>query len=431
MGQSAGKERSKVKAVVVPGRKYAALLAYWIGESDDYSPPSAVAPVFVPSATGSSGDQFLALLSNRDLRGLVSSVLDQQSLLSLRLSCRAAALHVEAMRKGVLDLRFFPVLLQGLKLACCTAPWPVTELVVDQMVLRVPGGLEGLEKVLREHSQTIVRLEVYAGPGWRSIEVRSLLCFCPCVCDVFSQTPIQAADGVWELNAVARKRCARLQRVLALPFPRLRHLVMGWEGIGALDKIAGTLPSGQLETCVRQGWATYVAPTVFESADAVRGAESVTSLTLKCGPAGLVTAAHVSRVLSCCPMASAVRLVIDPACDVSVDELVACVARATNRRLRDFSVYPSVGGDAVHITYEGVKQLVASCPLLEVLSLHMAVRLTEASMRLMHARWLHTLRYLDVSGSHDANFVRLGEQWCRAPGLHSVRWFFFDEGFSD
>lgn len=175
MGQASGKQRKKggkSGEAAAPRGKYADYLVYWEGESDQWMSPlppeDVIAPSHVPAATSSSGGQFLALLNKKDLSGLIAARLDTSSRLALRLTCRAAALRVEAMKEGVLDLRFFPVLLQGLKLALCRVPWPVTELYVDQMVVRVPGGLEGLEKVLTAHSETIVRLEVYAGPRWSS-----------------------------------------------------------------------------------------------------------------------------------------------------------------------------------------------------------------------------------------------------------------------
>jgi hypothetical protein len=175
MGQSGGKQQSKQdkgkSEAHAPKGKYAQYVRYWEGETDDWSHPSATqVPLFVPAATGNSGEQFLALLRNKDLCGLVAGRLDAGSRLALRLACRAAAQRIEAMPRGVLDLRVFPVLLQGLKLARCTAPWPVTELLVDQMVLGVPGGFDGLETMLRAHSHTLVRFEMCGAP-WANCEV--------------------------------------------------------------------------------------------------------------------------------------------------------------------------------------------------------------------------------------------------------------------
>jgi hypothetical protein len=133
-------------------------------------PPPARVTAFASGATTASGEHFVALLS-KDLCGLKVAQLDQGTRLALRLSCRAAR-RVHAMPEGVLDLRV-PVLLQALKLVRLTAPWPVREVVVDQMVLRLPGGLEGIERMLRAHSSTLVRLEVYVASWWRYHTVSS------------------------------------------------------------------------------------------------------------------------------------------------------------------------------------------------------------------------------------------------------------------
>jgi hypothetical protein len=181
MGQSAATQRKK-KGIAEPvdtsRQKYADYLVYWPGETDAWVSPLPAAARVTAGATGAtkaSGEQFMALLSNKDLCGLIVAQLDVATRLALRLSCRAAR-RVHAMPEGVLDLSELPVLLQGLRLAQLTAPWPVRELVVDQMVLRMPGGLEGMERILRAHSSTLVRLQVYAAPWWRYCTVSETVC---------------------------------------------------------------------------------------------------------------------------------------------------------------------------------------------------------------------------------------------------------------
>ncbi len=186
MGQGGGKQQESAKgqgnvkakseqAVRMNGtQRYAEYVTYWEGESDEW-PTITTAAFACPMGEPHDGLIGLAsLLVLKDVKCLVVSLLDHTSQLSLRLVCRAFWLSQrDGIKPGVLDLCIFPVLLQGLKLALCTPPWPVTELIVDQMVLRVPGGLVGLEKVLNAHCKTLVRLELYAGPPWRCFEVRS------------------------------------------------------------------------------------------------------------------------------------------------------------------------------------------------------------------------------------------------------------------
>ncbi len=66
-----------------------------------------------------------------------------------------------------------------------------------------------------------------------------------------------------EHNASARERVARVYKLLLLPYPCLRHLVLGMNEIAALPKMIAKVPRGQLETLEEAKWAVYVAPLLF------------------------------------------------------------------------------------------------------------------------------------------------------------------------
>ncbi len=237
-----------------------------------------------------------------------------------------------------------------------------------------------------------------------------------------------------EYNVSARKGVARVFKLLLLPYPCLRHLVLGMKEIAAFPKMIAKIPSGQLETRQEANWAVYVAPFVVSSLwDVQCNAHSLSSLHVKFGPQSIASIAELSQVLSSCSKLNTVRVTVDTISDVLIDDIVRCIAMQTNRRLRDFSIEMSVAGDPVHLTDDGISHLVSFCPLMEGLTLQCSVRLTEMSMLLMHKRWLHTLRYLDISGSMDKRYIRLGEKWANeALECNSMMgWFYFDEGFAD
>jgi hypothetical protein len=60
--------------------------------------------------------------------------------------------------------------------------------------------------------------------------------------------------------------------------------------------------------------------------------------------------------------------IVDAASDSETDNVVACVAKMTNQRLREFGLRAVVHGDPVQLSDEGAKHLVAHCPLMELLS---------------------------------------------------------------
>jgi hypothetical protein len=234
-------------------------------------------------------------------------------------------------------------------------------------------------------------------------------------------------------RAAARARFARVRELLLLPYPNLRHLKMGWKEAHALETMRLNLNDGQLETCESQEMGAYHPPLELSSASVVEGMSTATDVVIRFGPARIASIEVLAQVLARCPLVRAAHVVVDVAMDSETDNVVACVAKMTNWRLREFSVMAAVQEDAVQLSDEGITHLVAHCPLMEQLSLRLAARVTEVSMRLMHARWMHTLRYLDVSGTPDGMYRRLAESWQkRLPGLDMcVNWFVFDEGFAD
>ncbi len=229
----------------------------------------------------------------------------------------------------------------------------------------------------------------------------------------------------WSKNV--QKHMVRIRKVLLLPYPNLRHLVVGWKEIGACGVIVHNLRVGQLQTCVSQGCVDD-EPLVVCFADSFKGS-SCNAVQLMCGPEWLASASQVSQVLGMLPNSKAVYVVVDKACGITVDEIVECVARMTNRRLRRFSLR-MVNQEEVHITDKGIEQLVAFCPLMEELTLVKTVHLTVVSMLTMHARWFHTLRRLEVYGgkNRDDQYQVLGDKWAESKldVLEDiVKWFNF------
>ncbi len=205
---------------------------------------------------------------------------------------------------------------------------------------------------------------------------------------------------------------------------------MRWESIGALDLIRRRLKEGQLEPFTPQTWAASRPRLEIESAVSVEAIATASVVMLRCGPTWLASLDDISQVLRHAPRVHTVEVVVGSSCEIPVDEIVASIARETNRRLRNFWIRTQVYEDVLRISDEGIKQLVAFCPLLESLTVHTAVGVTEASMLMMHARWRHTLRYLDISGMMDRKWENLGDRWF-ANNLWHGYWFFYDAGFAD
>lgn len=217
-----------------------------------------------------------------------------------------------------------------------------------------------------------------------------------------------------------------MQALLALPYPKLRHLEMAWDEIDARSTLAGKLAPGQLAAFTSQ----RTSPS--EHADVE---ESVTELDLKCGTGEIESLSRLREIfhLHECrfePRAYYIRVRMAPECIIPEDEIVALVAKATRERLRSFVFQRTTFAAALEVTDEGIKMLVTLCPLVEEVALPSAVCVTPASMQLMRARWFHTLRSLDVEGSHP-DVVNQAHEWAlnRAPKEDmATRWFSSEQG---
>ena len=146
---------------------------YYFDDEEDYDGPS-----------GSSSEEkkhtsltlkpptaeVLGFPFDKHLYAVIVRFLDRKSIMMLRLTCKEFLANLPIKMLGG-DLKGLPVVYQGLKLCTQTVPFPLTKLCVDQYIVRTPGGLVGLTKVLNAHRETMEHLEFYVQDEyWRSID---------------------------------------------------------------------------------------------------------------------------------------------------------------------------------------------------------------------------------------------------------------------
>lgn len=149
----------------------------------------------------------------------------------------------------------------------------------------------------------------------------------------------------------------------------------------------------------------------------------------------------VTALLKRCPLVDSVYLSFDTrASESSVlivsDAGIAAVALACGPRLREFAITGAEHG-IEGVTDHGIMALVKNCCNIEVLTLHECNALTATSLRLLHRRYLRSLRSLDVApfcwAEPRAEAYRLSTRWMRdsVAGGMAGDTFVFEDAYHD